>query len=54
MLFLPIGMIMMMKGMSSDFANNFATPAGFVSELIAIALFVAAYFIGTKIMDFKV
>ena len=54
MLVLPVGMIMMMKGMSPDFANNFSTPTGFVSELIAIVLFVAAYFIGTKIMDFKV
>lgn len=53
MLALPVLMVVMMKAMSSDFAANFATISGFTSELIAIVIFVAAYFIGKKILDIR-
>ena len=54
MLIMPIGMIAMMKSMSADFASNFATPSGMISMVIAIGCCVLAYFMGQKILDFKI
>lgn len=54
MLVLPMLMILLMKGSSTEFAANFATPAGIISTTIALVFVVIAYLIGQKIMDIKV
>jgi len=54
LLVLPIGMVLLIKNSSPDFAANFATPAGIVSTTVALGFTVAAYLIGRKIMDFGV
>lgn len=54
MLVMPVVLIAMIKSSSPDFAKNFATPAGLMSTTIGIALFIASYFIGTKLLDIKV
>ncbi len=54
MLVMPIALIAMIKGTSPDFAANFTTPAGVISTTIGIALFIASYIIGTKLLDIKV
>ena len=51
---LPIGLIAIIKMMSPEFAGNFATPAGIISTSLAIVLFVAAYFVGKKILAIKI
>lgn len=51
---LPIGLIAIIKMMSPEFANNFATPAGIISTTFAIVMFVAAYFVGKKILAIKI
>ena len=53
MIFMPIGLIGIMKSMSPDFAANFATPAGVASTTIAIGLFIVSYFVGRKILNIK-
>ena len=53
MIFMPVGLIGIMKSMSPDFARNFATPAGVASTTIAIALFIVSYFVGRKILNIK-
>lgn len=53
MTIMPIFMIGAIKLMSADFAKNFSTPSGIVSTTIALIVFIAAYFIGKKIMVIK-
>ena len=53
MIFMPVGLIGIMKSMSPDFAANFATPAGVASTTIAIGLFIVSYFVGRKILNIK-
>lgn len=53
MLVMPIMMIAMIKSISADFAANFATATGLVSTTIGLVLFVAAYFVGRKVLDIK-
>ena len=54
MIVMPVILIAMIKGMSSDFAANFVTATAIVSTTIAIGIFVAAYFVGKKILDIRV
>ena len=54
MLIMPVIMIAMMKFAGGDFASNFATATGILSTTIAIGIFVAAYFIGRKILNIEV
>lgn len=54
MLVMPIGLVAMIKVSSADFAANFVTPSGIISTTIAIALFIASYFVGRKLLDIKV
>ncbi len=54
MIFMPILLVGMIKGMSSDFAANFVTPIGLIATTIAIIMFIVAYFVGQKILDIKV
>lgn len=53
MTIMPIFMIAAIKLMSPDFAANFATSSGIMSTLVAVIIFVLAYFIGKKIMVIK-
>lgn len=54
MLVMPVVLIAMIKMSSEDFGSNFTTPAGLISTTIGVVLFVASYFLGTKILDIKV
>lgn len=51
---MPILLIGMIKMMSPDFADNFTTVTGIISTTIAVAMFVAAYFIGREVLDIKI
>lgn len=51
MCLMPIALVAMLKLTSTDFANNLATGLGVVVTTIAIAIIVAAYFWGQKIID---
>ena len=48
---IPIVIVGVMKGMSSQFAEGFTTVVGVAAITIALGVFVAAYKIGNKIMD---
>lgn len=54
MMVMPIVLVAMLKMAGSDFAENFTTPTGILSTTIAIGAFVAAYFIGRKILKIEV
>lgn len=50
---LPILIVFMMRTLSTEFADSFASIIGVVVLTISIALFIAAYKWGQKIMDIK-
>ena len=50
---IPIVIVGVMKGMSSQFAQGFTTVVGVAAITVALGVFVAAYKIGNKIMDVK-
>ncbi len=54
MIAMPIALVALIKMMSSDFAANFVTPAGIIATTVAIAIFVASYFLAKKLLDIKV
>lgn len=54
MMVMPILLIAMIKVMSPDFASNFTTVTGIVSTLVALIMFVAAFYIGRAIMEIKI
>lgn len=54
MLVMPIVLVGMIKMSGGDFAANFSTPTGILTTTIAIGFFVAAYFIGRKILTIEV
>lgn len=54
MTILPICLIALIKMMSPEFAANFVTPTGLIATTIAIVMFVAAYFVGKKILAIKI
>ena len=51
---LPILLIALIKMMSPEFAGNFVTPVGLIATTVAIVMFVAAYFVGKKILAIKI
>ena len=53
MMIIPVVLVLLLRVMSSQFAASFATPVGIFAITIAIAIFVAAYKMGQKIMDVK-
>ncbi len=53
MMVIPVVMMLMLRGMSSDFAASFSTLPGILATTVAIILFGMAYVIGQKIMDIK-
>lgn len=54
MLVMPIMLIAMIKFMSPDFAANFTSMAGIAATTVAVAMFVASYYIGKKVLNIKV
>ena len=54
MMVMPIGIVGMIKAMSPELGKNFTTPAGLVATTIGVIMFVAAYFIGQKVLDIKI
>lgn len=50
---LPIAITLMMRLLSTEFAESFASIIGVIGLTISIGLFVAAYNLGQKIMDIK-
>lgn len=54
MMVMPILLIGMIKFMSPEFAQNFATVAGIGATTVALVLFVASYFVGKAVLDIKV
>lgn len=54
MIIMPVILILMIKMAGSDFASNFTTPTGILCTTIAIGTFVAAYFLGRKILKIEV
>ncbi len=54
MLVMPIVLVGMIKMSGGDFAANFSTPEGVLTTTVAIGFFVAAYFIGRKILTIEV
>lgn len=53
MIVLPVLLVGFIKMTSPEFASNFASGSGIIATTIAIGCFVAAYFIGLKILDIK-
>lgn len=54
MLVMPVVLIAMIKFGSPEFAANFVTSSGLAATTIALALFVASYFLGRIVLDIKV
>ncbi|MGN0393767.1 MAG: type II secretion system F family protein [Coprococcus sp.] len=53
MVVMPIALIGVIKMMSPDFGDNYTTAAGVIATTLGIICFVAAYYIGRKILDIK-
>lgn len=53
MLVIPAVLMLLMRGMSSSFAQSFATIPGVIAITIALGMFYAAYKVGSKILDIK-
>jgi tight adherence protein B len=54
MMVMPVALIFVIKAMSPDFASNFTTPAGIAATTAAVALFIAAYFVGRAVLDIEI
>ena len=54
MMCMPVIMVALFKGMSSDFGENFATVAGVLSTTIALVLYGVAFKLGRQIMNIKI
>ncbi|MDR1590163.1 MAG: type II secretion system F family protein [Oscillospiraceae bacterium] len=54
MMVMPVALIFIVKVMSPDFASNFTSAPGIAATTVAIALFVAAYFVGRAVLDIKI
>lgn len=50
---MPVALVAIIKMMSPDFGDNFATPAGIIATTVGVILFVVAYFVGKKILAIK-
>ncbi len=50
---IPIVLVLMMRFMSSDFAESFATVIGVIAVTVGVGFFVAAYIVAQKIMTIK-
>ncbi|HPY64508.1 MAG TPA: hypothetical protein PL100_06445 [Bacillota bacterium] len=50
---MPIAIVALIKGMSPDFAKNFASPAGILASTVAIIIFIIAYYVGKSVLNIK-
>lgn len=50
---IPIFIVFMMRTMSAEFAESFASIIGVIVTTVAVGFFIAAYKVGQKIMDIK-
>lgn len=50
---MPIVIMVLMKTMSPEFAESFASGLGVIAVTVAIGIFIGAYAVGQKIMDIK-
>lgn len=53
MMVFPVGMVLVLRTMSSAFSASFATTAGVIAMTVAMGIFVGAYKLGQAIMDVK-
>lgn len=53
MCIVPIVLVLMLKNMSSMFAENLATPLGVVATTVAVGIIIGSYFWGCKIINIK-
>ena len=53
MMMVPIVMMVLMKMMSSEFAESFASPVGVVAITVALGIFIGAYKMGRSIMNIR-
>lgn len=53
MCLMPIALVWLIKSMSDTFAENLASPIGVAVTTVAIAIYVASYFWGRKIIDIE-
>lgn len=53
MMIIPVGLVLMLRMMSSSFSASFATVPGIIAITIAIGIFIAAYRLGQRIMDIR-
>lgn len=54
MTFMPIVLIGLIKMSNPESASNYTTGAGIIATMVASVMFVAAYFVGRRVMDIKV
>lgn len=53
MCLMPIVLVWLMKAMSTTFADNLVSPIGVVVTTVAVAIYVASYFWGRKIINIE-
>ena len=54
MIFMPIGIVAMIKLMSPEFGSKFTSVTGVISTTIAVGMFLLAYYVGKQILNIKV
>ena len=54
MMIVPVGIVLMLRLMSSSFAESFSTPGGIIANTVAIVIFIISYFMGMKILNVRV
>ncbi len=54
MIFMPIGIVAMIKMMSPEFGSKFTSVTGVISTTIAVGMFLLAYYVGKQILNIKV
>lgn len=53
MCIMPIALVALLKATNDDFSKNLGSPLGVVVTTVSIAIFVASYFWGRKIVDIR-
>lgn len=54
MMVMPLALVGVIKVMSPEFGEKFATVSGIIATTIGVVMFVVAYFVGQKIMKIKI
>ena len=53
MMVIPVVMVLMIRTMMTAFAKSFSTVPGVIAVSVAVAIFIGAYKLGTKLTDIK-